>query len=168
MVSNIILKKSSPRPRPTTNYRRFYCKKGTIPPLHTHQPSSPRSSFHILPSGDPRRTPSSGEVSTSRRNNKPPHLPLIAFSPKFQQSIFSKARTMFHSLLKFGAIGFHEITQCRNCQRIEHAASNCNLPYRCVKYITLHGRRQCPKKPEIIPPAFAAPETRIRRVVTTA
>lgn len=161
-MNNIILKKTLPRPRPTTNYRRRYFKKGTIPPLHTHQPSPPRSSFCILPSGDPRRTPSSGEVSTSRRNNKPLHLPLIAFSPKFQQSIFSKARTMFHSLLKFGAIQFPEITQCRNCQRIGHAASNCNLPYRCVKYTTLHGRRRCPKKQGIIPPALTACQTRIR------
>jgi len=26
-----------------------------------------------------------------------------------------------------------DVIQCKKCQRISHTASNCNLPYRCVK-----------------------------------
>lgn len=33
--------------------------------------------------------------------------------------------------------------QCKNCQRFNHVASNCNMPYRCVKCGESHGPNNC-------------------------
>lgn len=35
------------------------------------------------------------------------------------------------------------IIQCRRCQRFGHAATNCNMPYRCVKCDLAHGPGEC-------------------------
>lgn len=39
-----------------------------------------------------------------------------------------------------------DVIQCKNCQRLGHAATNCNMPYRCVKCNDKHdpGRCSCP------------------------
>lgn len=36
------------------------------------------------------------------------------------------------------------IIQCKRCQRLNHSASNCTLPYRCVKCTTNHKPGECP------------------------
>lgn len=38
------------------------------------------------------------------------------------------------------------LTQCRNCQRFGHSASNCGQSYRCVKCTDLHGPGDCARK----------------------
>lgn len=38
-----------------------------------------------------------------------------------------------------------DVLQCRRCQRFGHGASNCHLPYRCVKCSNTHGPGECPK-----------------------
>lgn len=37
--------------------------------------------------------------------------------------------------------------QCKNCQRFTHVASNCNMPYRCVKCGESHGPNNCELPP---------------------
>lgn len=46
----------------------------------------------------------------------------------------------------------NKIMQCKNCQRYSHIASNCNMPYRCVKCGLSHQVGLCtiPKKEENI------------------
>lgn len=44
------------------------------------------------------------------------------------------------------------ISQCRNCQDLGHAASNCMRPFRCVKCCRQHDRGQCPTDLENITP----------------
>lgn len=58
----------------------------------------------------------------------------VSFKAGLQQSSFHSA-----------AAQFHEILQCRNCQRLGHAVLNCNLPYSFVKCNTPHSPRQCLK-----------------------
>lgn len=36
------------------------------------------------------------------------------------------------------------IVQCKRCQRLNHSASNCKLPYRCVKCTEKHEPGACP------------------------
>lgn len=38
-----------------------------------------------------------------------------------------------------------DVLQCKRCQRYGHGASNCNLPYRCVKCNNTHEPGQCKK-----------------------
>lgn len=38
-----------------------------------------------------------------------------------------------------------EVFQCRNCQRLGHASSECGLGYRCVKCVEKHEPGQCPR-----------------------
>lgn len=38
----------------------------------------------------------------------------------------------------------NQILQCKRCQRFNHAAINCNMPYRCVKCGGNHGPNKCP------------------------
>lgn len=57
-------------------------------------------------------------------------------------------------LLNMKYIGYHAvkieymkkpaISQCRRCQRFNHAASACNMPYRCVKCTGNHEPGNCP------------------------
>lgn len=42
-----------------------------------------------------------------------------------------------------------EIMQCKNCQRLGHAATNCKLDYRCVKCQTQHKPGECSIKNKI-------------------
>lgn len=37
------------------------------------------------------------------------------------------------------------VLQCKRCQRFEHVANNCTLPYRCVKCLDAHNPYECPK-----------------------
>lgn len=62
-------------------------------------------------------------------------LPLIPchIHPQVPTILPYESRMMSHCMVKYEAVQLHEITQCRNCLRIEHATCNCNLPYRRVK-----------------------------------
>ncbi|CAH2087117.1 unnamed protein product [Euphydryas editha] len=37
-----------------------------------------------------------------------------------------------------------DLTQCKNCQRLNHTAANCSMAYRCVKCKEAHGPGNCP------------------------
>ncbi|CAL7937378.1 unnamed protein product [Xylocopa violacea] len=56
-------------------------------------------------------------------------------------------KVLLHSLVSWEKLIKTDRLQCRRCQRIGHAATNCNLSYRCVKCNTPHNPGECSVKP---------------------
>lgn len=48
-----------------------------------------------------------------------------------------------HQVIWWEKIKKSSTFQCKNCQRLGHTASNCNMKYRCVKCDKSHGPKEC-------------------------
>lgn len=59
------------------------------------------------------------------------------------KSLFEKKNIGSH-IVKYEHMKKPVITQCKRCQRFNHSASSCHLPYRCVKCSNQHEPGQCP------------------------
>lgn len=59
------------------------------------------------------------------------------------KSLFNKKNIGAH-IVKYEFLKKPTITQCKRCQRFNHSASSCHLPYRCVKCSNQHEPGQCP------------------------
>lgn len=73
------------------------------------------------------------------------HLPIFmvqltaASNPKGLSAI----KVVAHHVVTCEKLKRREILQCKRCQRLGHAAINCNFPYRCVKCKINHGPENC-------------------------
>lgn len=77
------------------------------------------------------------------RNNNRNGFWLIQISNKSDIPAFLKIKKILNSIIIVEKLQSKQIPQCKNCQRIGHAASNCNMPFRCVKCDTPHSRGEC-------------------------
>lgn len=68
---------------------------------------------------------------------------LVQISADSDPNAFLKINNILHQAISWEKIIKREAAQCRRCQRIGHSASNCNLPYRCVKCKENHGPGEC-------------------------
>lgn len=68
---------------------------------------------------------------------------LIQVTKKSDLQAFLKIRKILNSIITIEKLQKKDISQCRNCQRFGHSASNCHLPFRCVKCDTPHKRGAC-------------------------
>ena len=55
-----------------------------------------------------------------------------------------KIKSLAYQRVKWEHLKKPKLFQCRRCQRVRHASSNCNLPYRCVKCAQIHEIGKCP------------------------
>lgn len=78
-----------------------------------------------------------------RKNNIKSNLWLILLQPNTDTKELFKIRSIDHAIIKFEFLKKPVLIQCRRCQRFNHSASNCCLPYRCVKCTDLHEPGQC-------------------------
>ncbi|CAD6212894.1 GSCOCG00011074001-RA-CDS [Cotesia congregata] len=70
-------------------------------------------------------------------------------SPDSKRNGVHAIKSLDHHIITWEALRKSEIVQCKNCQRFNHTAANCNLEYRCVKCNTPHGPGECQlKKPD--------------------
>lgn len=60
-----------------------------------------------------------------------------------------KINRILHCVVKCRKDRGREVTQCYNCQRFGHVASNCGMTYRCVKCGDSHGPANCPIAPRM-------------------
>lgn len=71
---------------------------------------------------------------------------LLQLNPNTDMSVFKDIKYLLHQTVTFERFVRTESIQCKNCQRYGHAASNCNMPYRCVKCIENHAPGECQKQ----------------------
>lgn len=84
------------------------------------------------------------ETGFMRKNNIISNVWQITLQPKTDTSTIFKIRYIAEWTVKWELMRKPAITQCRRCQRFNHSASNCTLPYRCVKCINEHSPGECP------------------------
>uniref|UniRef100_A0ABD2W1T1 Pre-C2HC domain-containing protein n=1 Tax=Trichogramma kaykai TaxID=54128 RepID=A0ABD2W1T1_9HYME len=68
---------------------------------------------------------------------------IVQLSPDSDLHELLKIKSLLHQVIKWENLRKKAITQCKNCQRVEHIATNCNMPYRCVKCTHEHEPGQC-------------------------
>lgn len=78
-----------------------------------------------------------------RHNNVRPNLWLITLQPNTDTSQLFLIKAIDHAIVKFEFLKKPKVIQCKRCQRLFHSASNCKLPFRCVKCIDAHEPGNC-------------------------
>lgn len=78
-----------------------------------------------------------------RKNNSKSNLWLVVLQPNTDTNELFQIKSIDHAIVKFEFLRKPKVIQCRRCQRFHHSASNCNLPYRCVKCTDSHEPGKC-------------------------
>lgn len=79
-----------------------------------------------------------------RKNNIQSKIWHLVLAPKTDTKILFNTKNIGYHIVKYEFMKKPEITQCKRCQRFNHAASSCFLPYRCVKCAGEHQPGECP------------------------
>lgn len=69
---------------------------------------------------------------------------LVQLTPESKASELTNKKLLLNQKIEWDTIRKKSVFQCKNCQRIGHASSNCYLGYRCVKCSENHGPKNCP------------------------
>lgn len=83
------------------------------------------------------------ETKKSKLENRKLPIFIVQLTPESIISNLKKIKTHLHSIVIWEKIHKVDRLQCKRCQRIGHAAINCNLDYRCVKCDTNHNPGEC-------------------------
>lgn len=86
-------------------------------------------------------------TSKSRQEKRLLPIFVVQLSPESEVNKLKKIKYLFHQIIYWEKLMRRETIQCKKCQRIGHAAANCNLPYRCVKCDKKHGPGGCDSPP---------------------
>lgn len=73
---------------------------------------------------------------------------LIQLAKSSDIAEFKKIKFILNCKVSFEGLRPMKPPQCKNCQRYTHVASNCNMPYRCVKCNVPHGPGGCQVPPK--------------------
>lgn len=85
-------------------------------------------------------------TARSRQQNKLLPIFLVQISPESKLGKLHELKYLEHQIISWENLRKTTVIQCKNCQRFNHTASNCNMAYRCVKCKTDHGPNNCPLK----------------------
>lgn len=77
------------------------------------------------------------------RDNKAQHHFLVQISHDSHLSELTKTKNILYQAVRWEHLKKKQIFQCKNCQRLGHASSNCHLKYRCVKCSLSHEPGKC-------------------------
>lgn len=78
-----------------------------------------------------------------RKNKVKSNLWHLILQPNTDTKSLFAIRIIDQAIVKFEFLRKPKVIQCKRCQRFNHSASNCNLPYRCVKCTNEHEPGQC-------------------------
>lgn len=84
------------------------------------------------------------ETGYMRKNQIQSNIWQITLQPKTETSTLTNIRYIADWSVKWELQRKRTLTQCKRCQRFNHSASNCMLPYRCVKCVNTHEPGKCP------------------------
>lgn len=68
---------------------------------------------------------------------------IVQFAPTSKINEILSIKCLLHQRIEWENIKKHDIIQCKRCQRFGHAASNCGMPFRCVKCTNTHNPGEC-------------------------
>lgn len=97
-------------------------------------------------------------TNSSRLHNRNLNLFLVQFAPCTKQEDILQITQLLHQPCSWEHVLKDDIIQCKRCQRFGHTATNCGMPYRCVKCTDTHLPGKCS-----LPPA-QAPSTNTGQV----
>lgn len=83
------------------------------------------------------------KVSIFKTAPNKPRLFLVQISPASETKNLFTIKSLLYQAVKWESLRKKDVTQCKNCQRPGHVASNCFLNYRCVKCADQHGPGKC-------------------------
>lgn len=84
----------------------------------------------------------------SQKSKERTNLRIIQVTPDSDLKSLLSIKFLLHQLVKWSRLRT-TYTQCRNCQRPGHAASNCNMKYRCMKCLNDHEPGKCPRTEQL-------------------
>lgn len=84
----------------------------------------------------------------SKQESKILPILVVQLSPESQINNLKKIKYLFHQAISWDKLMRRDVIQCKRCQRLGHAAANCNLPYRCVKCNNNHIPGECSYPPD--------------------
>lgn len=74
---------------------------------------------------------------------EPANSRIIQFSSQTPIKKILDIEYVLNTRIKWEKISSSNYTQCRNCQKLGHAAQNCNMPHRCIKCLENHEPGKC-------------------------
>jgi len=86
-------------------------------------------------------------TNKSKIENKILPIFIVQITPESKINNLKKVKFLFHQVIRWEKLMRRDTIQCKKCQRIGHAAANCNLPYRCVKCDSKHKPGECSCSP---------------------
>lgn len=85
----------------------------------------------------------------SQKSKELTNIRIVQLTPESDiKSLLNISKFLLHQVVKWSRLRT-SYTQCRNCQRPDHAASNCNMKYRCMKCPKDHEPGRCPRTEEL-------------------
>lgn len=78
-----------------------------------------------------------------RQNNVAPKIWHLILKPNTDTKVLFNKRNIGPYIVKYEYMRKPSVMQCKKCQRFNHAASSCFMPYRCVKCAGDHGPGNC-------------------------
>lgn len=79
-----------------------------------------------------------------RQNKTDSNIWQIILKPNTNTNKLFEIKTIDYWSVKWEYMKKPKLIQCKRCQRYRHSASNCTLPYRCVKCLEPHEPGNCP------------------------
>lgn len=84
----------------------------------------------------------------SQKSKELTNIRIVQITPESDLKSVLNVKYLLHQVVKWSRLRT-SYTQCRNCQRPGHAASNCNMKYRCMKCPMDHEPGKCPRTEEL-------------------
>lgn len=79
-----------------------------------------------------------------RKNKVASSIWHLVLQPNTDTKELFKKKNIGPHIVKYEFMRKPALTQCKKCQRFFHAASQCYMPYRCVKCTDKHNPGNCP------------------------
>lgn len=80
----------------------------------------------------------------SIKNNNDLYMWAVQLSKNSNVEAFKKIEFILNTKIIIEPLKTNKIFQCKNCQRYNHLAMNCNMQYRCIKCAESHEPGKCP------------------------
>lgn len=82
------------------------------------------------------------KINFDKENTNRYHF-LVQLTHESHLSELTRTKYILYQAVKWEHLRKRKIFQCKNCQRLGHASTNCNLKYRCVKCSQNHTPGEC-------------------------